>query len=87
MNGNFDQDFEPFVNSTDYGVIADFGYILGQAHKGKGVHIHLRYYYGMTDIFKDGVSTEDNNASYISFHLSLPFITDELAAKNLEGNQ
>lgn len=82
--GKFEQKFNAFTNKTDYGVIADIGYILGKAHKGKGVHLHFRYYFGFTDIFKDAVSAANNKSNFFSFHLSLPFITDELAKKNLE---
>ena len=38
----------------------------------------------ITDIFNDKLSTDVNRMGYFSLHLSLPFITDELAAKNLE---
>ncbi len=83
-NGEFSQNFDGYTEEIDYGLMADFGYILGKAHKGKGVHIHLRYYYGFTDILKDQLSTAQNRSNYLSLHLSLPFITDELAEKNLK---
>lgn len=83
-NGDFKQNFDSFTNNMDYGALVDIGYILGKAHKGKGAHIHLRYYQGFATIFNSDVSTSSNRSSYISLHLSLPFITEELAAKNLE---
>lgn len=83
-DGEFRQDFESYLNNVDYGIIADFTYVLGKAHKGKGIHIHARYYYGFADIFNDKLSTDVNRLGYFSLHLSLPFITEELAAKNLQ---
>ena len=81
--GKFEQDIEEFTNSTDYGVIGNLGYFLKAGHGGKGIHFNLRYYQGMTDVFKDELYTGSNESSYIALHVSLPFITDELAAKNL----
>ena len=82
--GEFKQNFESYVNEVDYGPVADICYILGKAMKGRGIFVHARYYYGIADIFNDKISTNVNRMCYFSLHLSLPFITDELAAKNLE---
>jgi hypothetical protein len=82
--GEFKQDFESYLNKVDYGPVADVCYILGKALKGRGIFVHARYYYGLADIFNDKLSTDINRMGYFSLHLSLPFITDELAAKNLE---
>jgi len=82
--GEFKQDFKSYVNKVDYGPVADVCYILGKALKGRGIFVHARYYYGLADIFNDKFSADVNRMGYFSLHLSLPFITDELAAKNLE---
>ncbi|KAB1067780.1 PorT family protein [Tamlana haliotis] len=82
--GDFTQNFDGYTRDVDYGMMVDFAYVLGKAHKGKGLIIHLRYYHGFTDVLNDQISTADNRSNYLSLHLSLPFITDELAAKNLE---
>ncbi len=82
-SGDFTQNFDGYTRDIDYGMMASFGYILGKAHKGKGVHLYLRYYHGFTDILNDAVSTQNNRSNYFSLQLSLPFITDELAEKNL----
>lgn len=82
--GDFTQNFDGYTREIDYGIMADIAYVLGKAHKGKGVILHLRYYYGLTDILNDKLSPQNNRSSYLSLHLTLPFITDELAAKNLE---
>ena len=82
--GEFKQDFASYVNKVDYGPVADVCYILGKAMKGRGIFVHARYYYGLTDVFNDKLSADVNRTGYFSLHLSLPFITDELAAKNLE---
>ncbi len=84
--GEFTQNFDGYTEDFDYGLMADVGYILGKAHKGKGVHVHVRYYYGFTDLLKDQINTLDNHSNYLSLHLSFPFITDELAEKNLQDN-
>jgi hypothetical protein len=82
-DGEFKEDLKDEMSSIDYGFIGNITYILGKAHKGRGVHLHLRYYQGLGSIFDSGFSSEDVRAQYVSLHLSLPFITDELAAKNL----
>ena len=82
--GDFNQDFKSFLNTIDYGAVADFCYVLGKAHKGKGIFLHARYYQGFADIFNDKLSANVNHLGFFSLHLSLPFITEELAAKNLE---
>ncbi len=81
--GKFTQDVKDEVNGLDYGLIGNVTYVLGKAHKGRGILIHLRYYYGFEDVFKNRYIAGDNNTQFVSLHLSLPFITDELAAKNL----
>ncbi len=85
-NGEFEQNINEFVNKSDLSAMIDFAYILGKAHKGKGIHLHLRFSQGFSDVFDSNGSTpEDHNQlSFYSFHISLPFITEELAAKNLE---
>lgn len=82
-SGDFTQNFDGQTRDVDYGMMASFGYVLGKAHKGRGVHLYLRYYHGFTDILNDALSTQNNRSNYLSLHLSLPFITDELAKKNL----
>ena len=84
--GDFTQNFDGYTEDVDFGMLADFAYVLGKAHKGKGIIIHLRYYHGFTDIITDRISTQYNNSSYLALHLTLPFITDELAQKNLNEN-
>ncbi len=81
--GDLVQDYKSKVNDIDYGVLTSIGYSLGQARKGKGVYIQLRYYQGFSDVFTE--NPETNKASYFSLHLSLPFITEELAQKNLDA--
>lgn len=76
-------DYKSKVNDIDYGVLTSIGYSLGEARKGKGLYIQLRYYQGFTDVFEE--ATGSNKASYFSVHISLPFITDELAQKNLDA--
>ncbi len=82
-DGSFTQDYKSETNSHDYGLLSSVGYLLGKARKGKGIHLQMRYYQGFTDVLKDSFSANTNRGSYLSFHISLPFITDELAEKNI----
>ena len=84
--GDFTQDIKDNTNNLDYGIMASVGYELGKARKGKGIFIQARYYQGFADIYNDQISNQTNQGSYFSFHLSLPFITDELAKKNFQAN-
>ena len=82
--GEFKQDVSEDVRNVDYGFIGSLTYVLGKAHKGKGIHIHVRYYHGFTDVFRERLVAGENLARSLSLHFSLPFITDELASRNLE---
>lgn len=82
--GDFEKTFSRYTNNYDWGPMVDIAYMLNSAHKGKGIHIHARYYRGTRDIFNANFGASENKMSYFSLHLSFPFITDELAAKNLE---
>lgn len=85
-NGDFIQDIRDNTSNIDYGFMTSVGYELGKARKGKGIFIQARYYQGFADIYNDQINTQSNHGSYFSVHLSLPFISDELANKNLEDN-
>ncbi|QDO95444.1 PorT family protein [Formosa sediminum] len=82
--GELVQNTSKFVNKTDYGVIANVGYYLKSAHKGRGIILNLRYYQGFTDVLKNDFASGDNKSNYVALHVSLPFLTDELASKNLK---
>ena len=62
------------TESIDYGFIAQVGYIMEKGGQGKEIHIQLRYYQGLADVFKNDFISSTNNASYLSLHLSIPFI-------------
>ena len=83
-HGDFTENFNKNIEHIDYGIAGGITYVLGQAMQGKGIHVHLRYYYGLTNVFQDSFSPNDNRSSSLSLHFSLPFITEELANKNLE---
>lgn len=83
-DGDFTQDIKDNTGNIDYGIMASVGYELGKARKGKGIFIQAKYYQGFADVYNDEISTQSNQGSYFSIHFSLPFITDELAKKNLE---
>lgn len=82
--GVFIHNIEEYTNKLDYGIMANVGYIFKKGNHGKGIHLNLRYYHGFNDIFTDNYMSGTNNASYFAIHFSLPFITEELAAKNLQ---
>ncbi|MDH3322874.1 MAG: PorT family protein [Flavobacteriaceae bacterium] len=72
--GDFNFGIKKHTESIDYGFIAQVGYILGKGGQGKEMHIQLRYYQGLADVFKNDYISGSNKASYFSVHLSLPFI-------------
>lgn len=72
--GEFTEDFDYNTESNDFGFIADVAYILKNFTGNKDMHIHVRYYYGMKDIFKSNFSPAKNNSSYFSVILSFPII-------------
>ncbi len=82
--GNFSQGFGPTLNNTEWGVVFQLAYFFKKARKGKGLFLSARYYQGLTDVFENTFATGSNRANYFSIHVGVPFITDELAAKNLE---
>lgn len=83
--GSLGHDIASEVNNMDYGLISILSYELGKARKGKGLFIQFRYYQGLNDVFRAPVSAGNRN-NYFSIHLSLPFISEELAQKKLEHN-
>jgi hypothetical protein len=80
--GNLEVDYTSNVTGIDYGLLSSFGYSLGEARKGKGLFLHVRYYQGFTDV--STAITGNNRASYLAFHVSLPFVTDAIASENLK---
>ncbi|THD66451.1 PorT family protein [Robertkochia marina] len=82
--GNFERDIEENTNAIDYGIMTGLSYELGKARKGKGIFLQLRYYQGFSDIFEDSLLAPENKQHFFAVHVSLPFITEELAQKNLE---
>ncbi len=82
--GTFTQDFKPYTNSFDWGPIAEVAYNFEGMRKGKGLIVRARYYYGLNDIFKDNFTTSSVRNSGFVVMLSLPFVTDEIAKKNLD---
>lgn len=81
--GKFEQAVGTRVNDIDYGVIVNLSYYLQYKRNGKGLYVSLRYNQGFTDVFKDSFIEGTNRNHYLSFNISLPFLTDELAKKNL----
>jgi len=73
-DGDFEYNIKDQTESIDYGFIAQVGYIMGKGGQGKEIHIQLRYYQGLADVFKNDFISSTNNASYLSLHLSIPFI-------------
>jgi hypothetical protein len=80
--GDFVQDYSDNINNTDFGILSSVGYSIGEARKGKGLYLQVRYYQGFSDLLLE--VPDSNLSSYFSIHVSLPFITDELAEKNLK---
>lgn len=81
--GDFERTFSRYTNNYDWGPVFGVSYLLNSAHKGKGIHIHARYYMGTRDMFNPNFGTEENKMSYFSLQVSFPFISADLAEKNL----
>jgi len=86
-DGDFTQNIKNRTDNLDYGIMFLLSYELGQARKGKGIFIQARYYTGFADVFDNSFYGGNNRTNYFAFHLAFPFITDELAKKNLERRQ
>jgi hypothetical protein len=68
-------------NKIDAGVMGGIGY---QLQHGTGVNFGLRYYYGLTNIYKDNPGNAQRNSSFYLF-ASIPIGAGEKAkAKNAE---
>ncbi|WP_103070158.1 porin family protein [Aquimarina sediminis] len=85
--GRFEQNINSKVNKIDYGALFNLGYYFKSGNKGKGIMVHFRYYQGFSNVFNNDLFKGNNKSNYFSIHISLPFITEELAMKNLEHNQ
>lgn len=77
----YDQNIKDKLNSTDYGITAALTYQMITKRNGKGINVQLRYYQGLADVYKN-VGSNKNNTFSINFEF--PFISDEIAKKNLE---
>lgn len=84
--GDDDQIYERSIksqlNTTDFGAAAAITYQLSTKRGGKGMNLQLRYYQGFTNVYKTG-GTNTNNV--FSFNLEFPFISDDIAKKNLSA--
>jgi hypothetical protein len=79
-NAVYDQDIKEKLNTTDYGVTAAVTYQMITKRNGKGINVQLRYYQGLADVYKN-IGSNKNNTFSINFEF--PFISDEIAKKNL----
>ncbi|MGB0837670.1 MAG: outer membrane beta-barrel protein [Flavobacteriaceae bacterium] len=82
--GSFDQNYDSYMENWDYGPLVEYAYNFQKMRKGKGTLVRLRYIHGMNTIFNDNfVDSGVKNRSLVVM-ITLPFITDELAQKNLD---
>ncbi len=81
QQGDLEVNYNSYIKDIDYGFLASFGYSLGEARKGKGIFLQLRYYQGFSDVTQS--INGENRSSYVAFHASLPFVTDAIADGNL----
>ncbi len=72
--GDFDFDIKDQTSGTDFGMIAQVGYIWYNKKFDKEVHIHLRYYQGFSDAIDDGLVAGNNEFNYLGISLSFPFV-------------
>jgi hypothetical protein len=69
----FENDVKSRLNTIDVGVVAGVTYSLWDARGGKGLYVHARYAYGLTDMVKDNPGNAIKN-SLFQFAVSFPFI-------------
>jgi hypothetical protein len=68
-----EENLEDRANSFDMGIVLDLMYIVKEPVGGKGMNLHLRYEYGLTDIVKDNPGDAVRN-SVIQIALEFPFV-------------
>jgi hypothetical protein len=69
----YENDVKSALNTVDIGVVLGLTYSLWDARGGKGVFLHARYAFGLTDIAKDNPGDPIKN-SLFQFGVSFPFI-------------
>lgn len=77
----FESDAGSRLNTFDMGVVAGVTYSLWDARGGKGLILHARYAFGLTDIIKDNPGSAVNN-SVFQFAISFPFINPPVQPSN-----
>lgn len=80
-DATYDQNIKYKLNKTDYGFAAAFTYQLITKRNGKGINLQLRYYQGLSDVYKN-VGSNKNSA--FSFNLEFPFISDAVAKEKMK---
>lgn len=73
---SYDEDIKATLNSWEFGVVVEAGFVLLPTRQGPGLTIYGRYARGLNDIVKDN----DGDAVYTStwqFGLNLPFLAEE----------
>lgn len=72
---SFDEDIKDGLNSWEFGMVIEAGFVLLPTRQGPGLTLYGRYARGLNDIVKDN----DGDAVYTSvwqFGLSLPFLAN-----------
>lgn len=70
---SFEENVTSKINTLDAGLVVGLSYSLGKAREGRGILLHARYAFGLTDIVKDNPGDAVRN-SLFQFAISLPFI-------------
>lgn len=71
--GDFEFDEKDQTNAIDLGFMGQVGYILEIKESEKEMHIHLRYFQGLTDVFKNDFIDGNNKFNYLGLAVSFPF--------------
>ncbi len=83
-DATYEQDLKSQLNKTDFGINAAFTYLLSTKRGGKGMNVQLRYYKGLSSVYTIGGT---NNNNVLSFNFEFPFLSDQVAEKNLQLNK
>jgi len=82
--GSFNQNYDSYMENWDYGPLVEYAYNFQKMRKGKGALVRLRYIHGMNTIFNDTFTDTGVKNRSLVVMITLPFITDDLAQKNLD---
>ena len=81
---DYERDIKTSLTKTDFGLTTAITYMMSNKRNGKGINLQLRYYAGLSDVYKNMGANKNN---VFSFNIEFPFISDDIAAKRLKDSK